>query len=458
MAGRTTAEEEQSANEVTRQDGRSGVVESSPVSKADADRARRGTFYALSFRNFRLFFFGQLISVAGTWMQSVAEQWLIYSLTHSAAWLGIVSGASALPYVALTLFGGQVADRVPRRTILICTQGSALTLAAILAILASNRVIPIQAWHIVALAAMLGVVNAFNMPAQQAFVTDMVEGREALANAITLNSLQFNIARVLGPIFAGWVLIKVGAFGCFTVNAFSFVAVIASLLLMQIPPRARKPEHNADAAPESVWDGFRYIGHTVGVLRIVSLVGSGSLFLWSSSTLYPVFATQFGQGAHGYTAMMSANGVGAALGGLTLARIGDRLPRRYAIYGGSASFAVSLLLLTFAPNWPLVLAALVFGGTSMMMLGINSNTYVQQQVPDRLRGRVMAVYSLVFGGLMPLGGLETGFVAEHFSAAAAIRFNSSVALVVTVALFIWSQLTYQNPTEPPLSSRLASAG
>jgi DNA-binding MarR family transcriptional regulator len=167
-------------------------------------------FYALRFRNFRLFFFGQMVSVAGTWMQIVAQQWLVFSLTHSAAWLGIVTGASAIPSVALTLYGGQIADRVPRRRILLVTQTASMILAVVLAVLATNRLLPIQAWHIALLAGLSGVVNAFNMPAQQSFVADMVEDRKVLGNAIALNSIQFNVARFVGPVAAGPFLSRSG--------------------------------------------------------------------------------------------------------------------------------------------------------------------------------------------------------------------------------------------------------
>jgi MFS family permease len=405
-------------------------------------KPKMGAFHALRSPNFRLFFWGQMVSVAGSWMQTVAQQWLVYDLTHSAAWLGVVTGASALPYVALTLYGGKVADRLPRRNILLWTQAASLVLALILAALATNWFVPIRPWHIVVLSALLGVVHAFNMPAQQAFVTDLVEGREALGNAIALNSLQFNLARVLGPVAAGWVLLKAGAAGCFALNALSFIAVIVSLSLLRIDPmRGQNP--NSDGG--SVWEGFRYIRQAPAVLRVVLLIGVASLLLWSVSTLYPVFAARFGQGAKGFSQMVTANGVGAALGGILVATFGERLPRRHLVYGGAAAFCVALLLVTSAPTYVLLLASLVLAGLCMMMLGINANTRVQQEVPDRLRGRVMAVYSLVFGGLMPLGGLEVGFLAERLGPVTAVRINATIALVIVIGIFAWSHLERRRP-------------
>jgi MFS family permease len=332
---------------------------------------RGGPFFALSYRNFRLFFVGQMISVAGTWMQSVGEQWLVYSLTHSAAWLGIVSGASAIPYVTLTIYGGQLADRLPRRSILLCTQAAALVLAILLAVLAA---------------------------------------------------------------------------GCFFLNALSFVAVLVSLLLMRVAPRLPGGRLRGAAG---VLDGFHYIVRTPSVLRVILLIGTGALLFWSVSTVYPVFASHFHQGAKGFSQMMAANGIGAACGGIWIATAGDRLSRRHLVYGGAALFGVTLIGATLSPTYPFLLACLVISGLAMMLLGINANTRVQQEVPDELRGRVMAVYSLVFGGLLPVGGLETGFVTQHLGVNDAVRINAGVGIAITAALFTWSQFSVRDARTQP---------
>src|SRR5579884_558693 len=417
-------------------------------------RARHSAFYALSFRNFRLYFVGQLISVAGTWMQTVAQQWLVYDLTKSAAWLGIVSGASAIPYVLFAVWGGQIADRYSRRATLIWTQTVMMLLAFVLAVLDERWWIPIQAWHIAVLSAVSSVVNAFNMPAQQAFVTDMVDDRDALGNAIALNSLRFNLARFIGPILAGVVLAKVGAAMCFWLNGLSFIAVIISLLMMRLPPF--KPHEDS----QPVWEGFHYIWKTPSVLRVIALIGIGSLLAWPVSTLYPVFATNFAQAILGKAAtaarvssysavtlsqIMAVNGIGAALGGLALAALGERIPRRVSVYGGALLFCVALILFSSASAYWMALGVLLLSGFFMIVFAISSNTKVQEDAPDALRGRVMAVYSLVFNGLFPIGGLEIGFLAEHLNADLAVCINASVCLVLGLGLLTWMLMDRRQP-------------
>jgi MFS family permease len=401
------------------------------IASAPAVR-RRGPFYALTFRNFRLFFVGQIVSVVGTWMQNVAQQWLVWSLTHDPLWLGIISWMSAIPYVLFFLWGGHVADRHSRRTILVWTQAVMMLLAFVLALLATNRWLPVQAWHVAVLTALSGIVNAFNMPAQQAFVSDLVEDREALSNAIALNSLRFNLARMLGPMLAGLTLVKFSVAACFFLNGLSFLAVIASLLMMRLPhftPHAKRL---------SVWGGFGYIWRDKKVFRTVALVAAGSLLAWPVSTLYPVFAARFHAGVGGFSGMMSANGVGAMLGGILLTICADRLPRRLLVYGGLVLFCAALLLFAAAPGYWLALVFLVLSGFAMILFGTSSNTRVQEEVPDALRGRVMAVYSLVFNGLMPVGSLYIGFLAKHLGASAAIDINALLCLTFAMALLAWS--------------------
>jgi MFS family permease len=418
-----------------------GAVDAA-IASAPAIR-RRGPLYAFAFRNFRLFFFGQLISVAGTWMQTVAQQWLVWELTHKPLWLGIISGASAIPYIVFALHGGEVADRFPRRTVLVWTQVLAMLLAFVLALLASNRLIPIQPWHIALLAGLSGIVNAYNMPAQQAFVTDMVEERDALPNAIALNSLRFNLARFIGPVLAGVVLVRTNAAACFFLNGLSFLAVIVSLLMMRLPAFVRLKRTN------SIWGGFTFIRNTPRVLRLVLLIGAGSIFAWSVSTLYPMLADQFHRGASGYSLLTGVNGIGAALGGVALTLLGDRLPRRYTVYGGAMLFCIALITLSFSRSFPLTLGILLWSGFAMIVFAISAQTRVQEEVPDELRGRVLAVYSLVFQGLMPLGSLEIGFLAGRLGSQEAIRANALICLVIAVSLFAWSQFSRRSTPPSP---------
>ena len=439
-AGKTQESAEREAREVTRNQRTRGMTQ------ADADAAMKaipandfngkiGPFYALTFPNYRLFFYGQLISVAGTWMQDVAQKWLVWDLTHKATWLGLVSGANAVPFVVFAVWGGQIADRYSRRMILVWTQTIAMLLAFVLALLASHSSpVPLAAWHVVLISGFSGVVNAFNMPAQQAFVTDMVDERAALSNAIALNSLRFNIARVLGPVLAGVALVRFGAASCFAINGLSFIAVIISLLLMRLP--AFVPREKSG----SVFDGFRYIRETHSVLRIILLTGAASVLLWPLSTLYPVFATEFHKGEAGFSAMMAANGIGAALAGVALVSVGSQVPMRGKVYGGAVLFCLSLLLIATVPWYYALLACLILSGFAMIIFGISSQTKVQEDVPDALRGRVMAVYSLVFNGLFSVGGLEIGALAEpnHIGPRATLCLNAVLGLLITVALYTWS--------------------
>jgi MFS family permease len=398
-----------------------------------ADQTHSGPFYAFRFRNFRIFFVGQLVSVAGSWMQMVAQQWLVYDLTKSPVWLGIVSGSSAIPYVLFSLWGGKAADRHPRRVILLFTQTGAMLLAFVLAALSSNLWTSIRAWQIAVIAGIGGILNAYTMPAQQAFVSEMIDEPSALGNAIALNSLRFNLARFLGPLLAGLVLWKLGASWCFLLNGLSFLAVIASLALMQLPlfvPRERNL---------SMWEGFGFLWNQHSALRTVSLVATTSLFGWSASTLYPVFADNFHRGATGFSTMMSVNGIGAASGGLAVAFFGGRIPRRNLVYGGATLFTIALFLLSLAPTFYSALVCLLISGFSMIVFAINANTKVQEEVPDALRGRVMAIYSLLFQGLMPVGGLEIGFLAHGLNAALAVRINAILLLICTGGLFAWAK-------------------
>jgi len=407
------------------------------MSQAQIDTVMRstpGVFYALSFRNYKLFFVGQLVSVAGTWMQDVAQKWVVWELTHSPAWLGYVSGASAIPSVLFSIWGGQVADRFSRRAILVATQTFMMILAFALAYLAAARFspIPLQAWHVVLIAALNGIVNAFNMPAQQAFVPEMVDDRKALGNALALNSLRFNVARVMGPMLAGLVLARASPAACFALNGFSYLAVILSLIMMQLPAFVAV-DHRV-----SVTEGFRYIWSERRVFRTILLVGISSLFAWPLSTLFPVFAHNFHVGKGGYSAIMSSNGLGAAIGGLALAAFGSRLSRRLQIYGGSFMFCLTLLLLAQAQLFIVALVILVLSGFAMIVFGMSAQTQVQEDVPDELRGRVMAVYALVFNGFFAIGGMEIGALAQRVTAVNAVRANALICILVTALVFAWS--------------------
>lgn len=369
------------------------------------------TLRALRHRNFQLFFSGQLISLIGTWMQSVAQAWLVYRITKSPLLLGSVGFASQIPVFLIAPFGGITADRVNRQRLVIATQIAAMTLAGILAWLTiSGRV---QVWHIFVLAAMLGVVNAFDIPGRQAFLVDMV-GKEDLMNAIALNSSMFNGARVVGPAIAGILVAKIGEGWCFAANAISYIAVIIGLLLMNVHSPRRSTGHSPI---EDIVEGFRWVNQTKIIRALLLLIGLVSLVAMPYTVLMPVFADKVLRGgARELGILMGATGVGALLGALTLAsKTGVKgLGRWVAI--SCATLGISLFLFSFSTTLWLSVVLLLPAGYSMMLQMACSNTLIQTMVPDQLRGRVMALYSMMFMGMAPFGAFFGGALAHRVGA------------------------------------------
>src|SRR5579863_7837505 len=377
----------------------------------------RVMFRALQHRNFQLFFGGQLISLIGTWMDTIAEAWLVYRLTGSSLLLGTVAFAGQIPVFLLAPIGGMAADRWDRRRIVITTQASSMILAFVLAALTLSRRVTV--WEVIALAAMMGIVNAFDIPARQAFLADMV-GREDLMNAIALNSSMFNGARIIGPSIAGILVASFGEGWCFFANAVSYIAVIAGLLLMRI--------HRAPI--EHIAEGFRFVSNTAPIRLLLLLLGLVSLVAMPYSVLMPVIAAQVLHGnARTLGVLMGATGIGALLGALMLAsRSGiTGLGRWVAI--SCASFGASLILFSMSRWYFLSALLLVPVGFFMMVQMASSNTLIQVMVPDRLRGRTMAVYSMMFMGMAPLGALLAGLFAEHVGAPWTLAIGGAGAIV-----------------------------
>jgi len=368
---------------------------------------------ALRHRNFQLFFSGQLISLVGTWMQSVAQSWLVYRLTGSALLLGSVGFASQIPVFLFAPLGGITADRVNRRHIVIATQVAAMVLALILAALTLSHAIDHRVWLIFVLAALLGVVNAFDIPGRQSFLVDMV-GKEDLMNAIALNSSMFNGARVVGPAIAGILVARIGEGWCFFANAVSYIAVIIGLLMM----RVHSPARASMASPfEHMMEGFRFVNRTAPIRALLLLLGVVSLVGMPYVVLMPIFADQILHGgARGLGILMGATGVGALLGALTLAfREGVKGLGRWVAWC-SAGFGASLIVFAQSHNfWVSVILLLPVGYTIMLQMAC-SNTLIQVMVPDALRGRVMAVYSMMFMGMAPIGALLGGALADRLGA------------------------------------------
>jgi MFS family permease len=387
------------------------------------------TLRALRHRNFQLFFSGQLISLIGTWMQSVAQAWLVYRMTNSALLLGSVGFASQIPVFLMAPFGGITADRMNRRRLVIATQISSMILAGILAWLTlSGRV---QVWHVFALAATLGVVNAFDIPGRQAFLVDMV-GKEDLMNAIALNSSMFNGARVIGPAVAGILVARIGEGWCFAANAISYIAVIIGLLLMRVRSSRRISNHSPI---EDIVEGFRWVNRTRVIRALLLLIGLVSLVGMPYTVLMPIFADRILHGgARGLGILMGATGVGALFGALTLAaKTGVKgLGRWVAIT--CASLGISLVCFSFSRSFWLSVALLLPAGYSMMLQMACSNTLIQTMVPDELRGRVMSLYSMMFMGMAPFGAFFGGALAHRIGAPVTVAVGG-VACVIGAIWF-----------------------
>jgi MFS family permease len=379
---------------------------------------------ALRHRNFQLFFSGQLISLVGTWMQTVAQSWLVYEKTGSSFKLGAVGFASQIPVFLIAPIGGMVADRVNRQRVVIATQVASMILAFILAALTLTNTV--QVWHVFVLAALLGVVNAFDIPGRQSFLVDMV-GREDLMNAIALNSSMFNGARVIGPAIAGILLIKIGEGGCFLANGISYIAVIIGLLLMKVECHARS---RSDSPLEDIIEGFRWVSHTGPIRALLLLLGLVSLVGVPYTVLMPIFADHIlRSGAKGLGILMGFTGIGALLGALTLAvRTGVKgLGKLISIC--CAGFGVSLIAFAFSKIFWLSAWLLVPVGFFIMLQMACSNTLIQTMVPDALRGRVMALYSMMFMGMAPFGALLGGALADRLGAPIAVATGGVASIL-----------------------------
>jgi len=393
---------------------------------------------ALRHRNFQLFFSGQLISLIGTWMQTVAQSWLVYRLTGSGLLLGSVGFASQIPVFLIAPIGGITADRANRQRIVIATQTCSMVLAFVLAALTLTHKVHVT--HIFVLAALLGVVNAFDIPGRQSFLVDMV-GKEDLMNAIALNSSMFNGARVIGPAVAGVLVARLGEGWCFFANGVSYIAVIIGLMLMSVDASARA---SAKTPPlEHLIEGFQFVRRTAPIRALLLLLGLVSIVGMPYVVLMPIFADRIlhrgGQefasliGSHDLGAvrlgiLMGAAGVGALLGALTLAmRTGTKgLARWVATCCGG--FGLSLVLFAISKSFWLSVILLMPVGYFIMLQMASSNTLIQVMVPDELRGRVMAVYSMMFMGMAPVGALLGGALSDRLGAPLTVAIGGVVCM------------------------------
>jgi MFS family permease len=401
----------------------------------------RDTFAALKHRNFRLFFVGQLVSLIGSWMQNTAQGWLVYQLTGSKVLLGTVAAVGSFPMLFLSVWGGSVADRHPKRTVVLFTQtGMMLTAFVFAALVGSGR---IQPWHILVLAALGGVAMAFDMPARQAFTVEMTS-REDLMNAVSLNSSIVNGARVVGPAVAGFLMAHVGMTWCFLLNGLSFIAVLAGLLMMRLP-RFVPPAEPASTG-RHVLEGFAYVAGHRRLRILLLLFAVVGIFGWSYSVLLPAYAMDILHvGERGYGALLSANGLGALLGALTVATYGNRVRPRIMILGGLWIFSAMLVLLAVVRWFPLVLGCMAVGGWGMLLYFATTNTLIQTSVSDEMRGRVMGIWALVFGGMMPIGGLESGLLSQAVGVPWAVAVGALVCAGAGVVTWL---AVRRNPVSP----------
>lgn len=391
---------------------------------------------AFTYRNYRLFWFGQLVSVTGTWMQSLAQAWLVYEILGATPFqLGLVNVLQFLPVLLFGIPAGIIADRFPKRSIMMVTQSAMMLLAALMAVLVISDTV--QLWHVFVIATMFGLANAVDMPTRQAFVSEMVE-RDALMNAIALNSALFNTGRIVGPAVAGLLLATIGPGPLFGINAISYIAVLTGLWMMDVAPIT----NTSTVSPlQRLRDGISYVRADPIVSRTILMVGMIGIFGMNFNVWIPVLASDaFAAGSSAYGQLFSAMGAGSLLGALSLAFSG-RGPNRNRMIGAVIAMGVTEVFLgVIAVDG----TALLLGALSLAVVGFAStnamstaNTLVQTTAPDELRGRVMAVYMTVFAGSIPIGALIAGWVTGQFGIFVSMAMGGT--MVLFAGLFqIWS--------------------
>lgn len=388
---------------------------------------------ALKYPNYRLWFWGQIISLFGTWMESTALGFLVFDLTRSPAYLGLIGFATGAPTWLFMLYAGVIADRMPRRTLLMITQTAMMLLAFGLAALAFLHLV--QPWHILVIALLLGTANAFEAPARQAFVLEMVEAQD-MTNAIALNSAMFNTATALGPAAAGLTYAFFGPAWCFTINGISFIAVIVALRLMKLRPFVPKPVRASALA--DLKEGLKYVAAHPMIRTIIGLIGVISLFGISFATLIPAWSVDILHGdakTNGF--LQSARGAGALAAALLIASLGRFHFRGRLLTFGTFAFPVVTALFALVRWAPLSLVLLFGSGLSLILVFNLSNALVQTFAPNELRGRIMSIYALTFFGLIPIGSLGVGLTAERFGQPAAILIGTGITLLAATAIAVF---------------------
>jgi MFS family permease len=410
-------------------------------------------FQSLTHRNFRLYWIGQLVSLVGTWMQSVAQGWLMHRLTDSAFMLGLLGFCQFFPVMLLSLWAGAVVDHMDKRRLLYITQGLALVQAVLLAAVVSAGIT--KPWMVLALAMLFGVINAFDLPARQSFLVELV-GKDDLPNAIALNSAAFNSARIIGPALAGVLLATIGEAGCFWINAVSYLAVLWSLAQLHLPPHAAT---HARPSSSTLTEGVRYALGVRSIRNLLVLLGLTAGLGFQYLVLLPVYARDILRaGAQAYGLLVAAFGVGALLAAVRLTQKLDRQDLRNNLLIGLTASGAGLAVFAWSRVLWLSLACGLVAGFGLIVYVASTNTMLQLTTEDRFRGRVMSLYTLMFIGMAPIGALIAGTLAEHFGAPVATTFSAVVLLAG--AAWVWRRLRgmarrqTDRPTEPTLNERM----
>ncbi len=390
------------------------------------------TFRAFQNRNYRLFFSGQSVSQIGTWMQRTGVSWMIYTITHSPFMLGLTVFASQFPSFIFSLPGGIASDRYNRYRVLLLTQIASMIQALLLAILTLTNHYTVAG--ILLLSVLLGIINAFDVPARQPLIHEMVTDKADLPNALALNSSMVNIARLIGPALSGIVLVKWGAGICFLLNALSFIAVIISLLFMKLPSYSAPPVKNKISS--ELTEGFRYLKNTPSISITLLLLGLVSLFVLPYNTVLPVFAKVIFRGdAATFGYINSFIGIGAVAGSVFLATLHPKTDLKSVLFVSTVIFGIFLILFSHMSNFPLAMVFACATGFGMMNQTTICMTIVQVESDKEMRGRVMSYVAMAYFGMLPLGSLLVGTVSQHIGAPDAILIQGIIALVIAAVFY-----------------------
>lgn len=386
---------------------------------------------AFQYRDFRFFWFGQLISLSGTWMQQVAQGWLVYSLTKSPFYLGLVAACESLPIFLFTLAGGIAADRFKKRNVLLLTQTFSIIPALLLGILTDINVIAV--WQVALLAAVLGTVNSFDMPARQSFIFEMV-GKGSLTNAIALNSAAFHGARIIGPVIAGIAIAYLGLPACFYLNAVSFAAVIIALSKIRVEGEVRE---SSNSIMGDFTEGIKYIKNKSEIYRIMLLIAVFGLIGMPFINFLPVFAVEIlGKGPEGFGFLVGATGIGALAAALFLSFRSDIKEKNRFMFFSTLCFSILLFVFSLSTIFSLSLALLIFIGWSMLSFFATANSFIQLSVSDNMRGRAMSVYTFVLLGTAPIGNSIMGTAADAIGTTKIVGIAAVICFIASIVFFI----------------------